>query len=146
MLVPISLLACIALTQTTEVGEGLSPGAPVPDFTILDMNGRPTSYSTLRGQVVVVTFISTRCPISNAFNKRMNDLYLAFGNRVRFLFVNANANESMDEVRAHSKTVEYDFPVYKDKEGAVAELLGASATPDAFVIDRGGILRYHGYI
>jgi hypothetical protein len=40
----------------------------------------------------------------------------------------------------------YDFPVYKDVDNVIADLLGATSTPDAFVIDRAGLVQYHGYI
>jgi protein SCO1/2 len=35
----------------------------VPDFTLLDQEGRPVTLSELRGKVVVVDFIYTRCPL-----------------------------------------------------------------------------------
>ena len=146
MLILLLLLNSVFL-QTTEPGGGhVHPDARVTDFTLQTMSGGSVRYSSIRGQIVVVIFISTRCPISNAFNSRMNELYLEFGNRVQFLFVNSNANESIDEVREHARTVEYDFQVYKDNDGVVADLFGAEATPDAFLLDSTGTVRYHGYI
>ena len=38
-------------------------GEPVPDFTLTDQNGQATSLRSLRGQVVAVAFIYTRCPL-----------------------------------------------------------------------------------
>lgn len=38
-------------------------GAPVPDFTLTNQDGRPVSLSSLRGVVVAATFIYTRCPL-----------------------------------------------------------------------------------
>jgi alkyl hydroperoxide reductase subunit AhpC len=84
--------------------------------------------------------------MSNAFNARINALYNEFSRDVRFFVVNANANESPDEVRIHANTIGYDFPVYKDMDNVVADMLGAIATPDAFVVDDTGIVRYHGII
>jgi len=123
----------------------LSSRALISDFAVLDLNGH-MRYSELKGSVTVVAFISTRCPMSNAFNSRLNALYNDFGGRVKFIAVNSNANESLDEVRQHAQNMGYDFPVYKDVDNAMADLLGARATPDTFVIDRKGIVEYHGYI
>jgi protein SCO1/2 len=38
-------------------------GQPVPDFTLTDQRGDRISLSDLRGRVVVVTFVYTRCPL-----------------------------------------------------------------------------------
>ena len=146
MLLSIAALACLILAPATEAADAIRPGEHVPEFTVVTMDGHNVHSSNFHGQVTVVTFISTRCPISNAFNKRMNDLYLAYRDRVRFLFVNSSPRESIAEVAEHAKAVGYDFPVFNDSNGAAAERLGATATPDAFVINSAGVLRYHGYI
>ena len=91
-------------------------------------------------------FISTRCPISNAFNFRINSLYNEFRDRVNFVVLDSNVNESASEIQAHAKEMEYDFTVYRDIQNKVADLLGAKATPDSFVIDKRGLISYHGYI
>jgi len=121
-------------------------GAPVADFTLLALDGRPVRYSTLKGNVTVVAFISTRCPMSNAHNHRMNTLYTEFAGPVKFIFVNSNSNESAVEVRAHARAADFDFPVFKDVDNRAADLFGAQATPDVFVMDSSEIIRYHGYI
>jgi protein SCO1/2 len=38
-------------------------GAAVPDFTLTDQSARALTLSSLRGKVVAVTFIYTRCPL-----------------------------------------------------------------------------------
>ncbi len=50
--------------QTTPAIPVLIPvGAAVPEFTLLDQNAASVSLSSLRGKVVVVNFIYTRCPL-----------------------------------------------------------------------------------
>jgi protein SCO1 len=41
----------------------LEVGEPVPDFTMTTQDGQTLSLSNLRGKVVVLTFIYTRCPL-----------------------------------------------------------------------------------
>jgi protein SCO1/2 len=43
----------------------LKPGQPVPDFAVTTQDGKPLRLSDLRGKVVVMTFIYTRCPLPN---------------------------------------------------------------------------------
>ncbi|MEJ7604702.1 MAG: copper-binding protein [Bryobacteraceae bacterium] len=39
------------------------PGTTIPDFTLIDQSGRQVSLLSLRGQVLAVQFIYTRCPM-----------------------------------------------------------------------------------
>jgi protein SCO1/2 len=48
----------------TPVTSTLVPiGDPVPDFALIDQRGTPVTLTSLKGRVVVVTFIYTRCPL-----------------------------------------------------------------------------------
>jgi protein SCO1/2 len=38
-------------------------GSAVPDFTLTDQDGAPVSLASLRGRVVAIAFIYTRCPL-----------------------------------------------------------------------------------
>jgi AhpC/TSA family len=122
------------------------PAATIAKFSVIGMNRRMVTYDTHADKATVVVFVSTRCPISNAFNFRLNALYTQFSDRVQFAVVDSNANESLAEIVAHAKAMEYDFPVFQDVNNSLADLLGAKATPDSFVIDRNGRVVYHGYI
>ena len=64
----------------------------------------------------------------------------------RFIFVNANRSEPASEVREHSKRAGFPFPVYKDANNVVANRFGAEVTPENYVIDASGVIRYHGSI
>ncbi|MFL6446302.1 MAG: redoxin domain-containing protein [Bryobacteraceae bacterium] len=122
------------------------PPPPVQSFSVHGMDGHLKTYKTQGEKVTVVVFVSTRCPISNAFNFRLNTLYTQFSDRVQFAIVDSNVNESNEEISAHAKEMEYDFPVLQDVDNSLADLLGAKSTPDSFVIDRHGVVVYHGYI
>jgi len=41
----------------------LQVGDPVPDFTMTGQDGHPFKLSDLRGKIIVLTFIYTRCPL-----------------------------------------------------------------------------------
>jgi protein SCO1/2 len=43
----------------------LTPGENVPDFKLLNQNGRMISLSQFRGKVLLLTFIYTRCPLAS---------------------------------------------------------------------------------
>jgi peroxiredoxin len=141
----LTTLVLVLMTQAT-CAQQFHMGAPVSDFTLHDMNGRSLNYRALRGKVTVVMFFSTRCPISNAFNFRRNTVYRDFRNSVKFVVVDSNSNESLEEVRAYAKEVGFDFPVYMDLNNQASDRFGALATTDTFVMDSSGVMKYHGYI
>ena len=49
-----------------EPNKGIGIGDLVPDFTLVDQNGKPVRLSQFRGQPVAVTFVYTRCPVATA--------------------------------------------------------------------------------
>ena len=92
-------------------------------------------------------FISTKCPISNAYNDRMKSLYTEYAAKgVKFIFLNANENEPAPEVQQHAQAHAFPFAVYKDEGNLVANSFGAQVTPESYVIDKAGMIRYHGHI
>jgi peroxiredoxin len=136
-----------ALSAAILSAQQFKAGSQVTDFQIRDLDGKAVSFSSLKGPVTVVTFIATQCPVSNSYNQRMIDLYKDYTPKnVRFIFVNANRSEPAGEVREHAKRVGFSFPVYKDPDNLVADRFDAQVTPESYVIDSSGILRYHGSI
>lgn len=60
-------------------------GQPVPDFTLTNQDGRPVSLASLRGKVVALTFIYTRCPLPDYCPRMMTHLSAVrdrFGDRL----------------------------------------------------------------
>lgn len=140
------LLFSAVLAAALAGTQGLKPGATVADFELTTLKGETVKYSALKGDVTVVIFVSTVCPISNGYNDRMKAVYGDYSSQaVHFIFVNANTNESPSEVAGHAQAHKFPFPVYKDT-GAAADLFGAQVTPETFVIDKDSVVRYHGYV
>ncbi len=135
------LLAAPAFAQEFKLGSAVS------NFEITDLQGKRVQYADLKGNTTVVIFIATKCPISNGYNERMKALYKEYAAKgAHFIFINANNSEPAAEVAGHAKEHGFEFPVYKDPKNAVADRFGAQVTPEAYVMDAGGIIRYHGYI
>jgi peroxiredoxin len=135
------LLAGAAFAQQFKLGSQVS------DFTVMDLKGAPMTYASLKGGTTVVIFIATRCPVSNSYNQRMNAIYDDYSRKgVKFVFINSNGNEPASEVAQHAREHGLHFAVYKDPGNVVADRFGATVTPEAFVMDAGGTIRYHGYV
>ncbi len=134
------------ISAAVLLGQDFKLGSKVDEFTVRDASGASVPFSSLRGPVTVVTFVSVQCPVSNAYNDRMNALYKDYSARgVKFVFVNANNTESPADMAGHARE-HFAFAVYKDQNNVVADRFGASVTPEAYIIDSSGMVRYHGSI
>jgi hypothetical protein len=60
-----------------------------------------------------------------------------------FVGIDANKTDSVAEVAEHART-HLRFLVLKDQSNVVADKLGAAVTPEAFLLDKRRVLRYHG--
>jgi peroxiredoxin len=124
-------------------------GEPVPAFDTTSLDGERVSLAeAVAGRkAVVVLFLSTVCPYANYFGDHIRELDERYGPRgVVFIGVNSNGWESSDEVVEHARKRGFAFAMVKDEDHALARLLGARATPEAFLIDAGGRLRYRGWV
>ncbi|MCX6620676.1 MAG: redoxin domain-containing protein [Acidobacteria bacterium] len=141
------LVALPFLAATLVYGQTVSINSPVGDFSVNDPSGKPVNFSSLRGTgPSVVIFVSVNCPVSNAYNERMNALYKAHSSKgVKFVFINSNANETREAVEEHARR-HFAFPVYKDPNNVVADRFGAQSTPEVYLLNAAGTLVYHGHI
>ena len=149
---PSAILAAALATALAPLAlsAAVAPGQPAPAFT-LPLAGAATTISLDRERAAhpatVVMFVSTRCPVSNAYDGRMEELERTYAARgVRFIGVNSNVNEPASEVAAHAREHGFTFPVVKDDGSRTADAYGAQHTPEIFVVDPSGVVRYHGRI
>jgi len=129
-------------------GESIEAGSKAPSFSLKDVDGHEYSLTDFsKKKFVVLMFIATQCPVSNAYNTRMVKLYDDYASReVAIVGINSNRQEAIDEIKDHSKSNGFKFTVLKDPGNVMADAYGAQVTPEIYVIDPAGIVRYHGRI
>jgi len=144
----IALAAVAGSGRSIDVPAPPAIGATIDDFTLPDVDGKEHSLKSLMGKKgVVILFIATKCPVSNAYNERMEQLaqdYKAKG--VTVIGINSNFNESATDVKAHAAEKHLTFTILKDEGNKIADRLGANRTPEAYVLDANNKLVYHGRI
>src|SRR5438045_5983350 len=123
-------------------------GSAIEDFTLPDADGVNHSLKSLMGKKgAVIIFVATKCPVSNGYNERMEKVsedYQAKG--INVIGINANSTEPAAEVKSHAAEKGLKFAILKDDGNKIADRLGATRTPEAYVLDGGGKLVYHGRI
>jgi peroxiredoxin len=141
-------LAANAKTIDTDIPAPPAIGATIVEFTLPDVNGKDHSLASLKGtHGTVLIFVAVQCPVSNAYNERMEKLaqdYKARG--INVVGINANATESVSDVKKHAAEKGLTFPILKDDGNKIADSLGATRTPEAYFLDASNKLLYHGRI
>lgn len=124
---------------------GDPPTVRLPPLATPD--GRPLELNAAKGGVAVVVFLSPECPISNAYSPILNKLAAEFaGKPLRLAGVCVGADLSDADVAEHRREYKLKFALARDPRGLTAAKLGARVTPEAFVLDDQGRVRYHGRI
>ncbi len=140
--------------ETADTGGSPSPGVAIGksaySFTLPDAaTAAQTSVTSLaeNKKATVLMFISTRCPVSNAYNERMVALAKKYQTQdVAFVGIDANTTEPATEVASFAKDKGFPFPVLKDAADKVANAYDAHVTPETYVINSKGLVVYHGRI
>lgn len=143
-----SLLILIASVIFISAGNAYSPLDKVEDFTLTDYNGNKHSLSQYKdSKAIVVMFIATECPVSNAYNSRMEKLFKEFSEKgITFLGINSNKAESVSRIKEHAKENGLTFPILKDEKNIIADKFEASVTPEIYVLNGNFDVLYHGRI
>ena len=114
-------------------------GAMAPDFTLMDINGKPLALSSLRGKWVILDFWGSWCSWCIKGMPKMKEYYAKYAGQLEILGVDCN-----DTVEKWKNAVaKHEIPwlhVYWDKEKGdnPVELYGVQGFPTKVVIDPEG--------
>jgi peroxiredoxin len=145
----ISLLAILFIfSQSIFACANYNSPDKIKNFTLPDFNGKEHSLSDYKNSIAtVIIFVATECPVSNAYNTRMEDLFKEYGTKgISFLGINSNKAESSEKIKEHAEENGLTFTILKDKNNVVADELDASVTPEVYVVNGNYDVLYHGRI
>ena len=122
-------------------------GEPAPRFELPAADGR--TYS-LRDVPTAVVFTCNHCPYALAWHDRLLAVARDYEDSAQMLMINPNDAQRYprDSFEAMRRRVEADggwpAPYLRDETQEVARAYDAKKTPDVFVVDDEGRLRYRG--
>src|SRR5689334_13782269 len=104
------LVVCVAVLCAPAGRASETPpnnvGKKVDSFTLSDPRdrGQVVLADCKDRKAVVVVFVGTECPLSNAYRPRLAELYQEYGPRgVQFLAVNSNTQDTPERMVAHDR-------------------------------------------
>jgi peroxiredoxin len=135
-------LAAADLPATTPLGKQIQA------FELNDHLGTAHALKDWSDRkAVVFVFLGVECPVARQYGGRLAELatkYEAQG--VAFVGINSNQQDSLAEIGHFVREQKIGFPILKDAGNVVADQFGAKRTPEAFVVDAKGVVRYWGRI
>ena len=140
----IALLLTVALYpfgNSTDISK-------VDNFSLKDYKGELHELKDYKNaKAIILMFISTQCPVSNAYNTRMAELYKKYKDKgVVFLGINSNKAENVSEIATHAKGNGFEFTILKDEKNKIADKLEATVTPEIYALNNNFEVLYHGRI
>ncbi|TVP93833.1 MAG: alkyl hydroperoxide reductase [Planctomycetaceae bacterium] len=154
---PITPPAAAPAKLATELPDSLprvnSLTAGLNDSVSLDFSLPQTDGSTFALQLPfdsrfrVICFLGCDCPVVKLYTSRLNELAARFAaERVEFIGVNSNPQDPMPKLIEFTTRQELGFVMLKDHDGQLANRLGATRTPEVFLVDPLGQILYRGRI
>ena len=96
-------------------------------------------------KLTVLCFLGTECPLAKLYAGRLQN----YANRypeVRFIGINSNVQDSLDDIRNYVDKTGIEFEMARDNRNVIADRLSVKRTPETIVCDRQRKIIYRGRI
>ena len=113
-----------------------------------DLDNKPyTLKASADKQALVLIFVTMDCPIANSYQPLLNRLFMDFQRKgFEFVMVHEGPEQTPTKLREHASEYSVKCAVAVDLEHKIAHTVGATKTPEAFVLGRDGKMLYQGRI
>lgn len=148
-------MAAIAFMAFRTISDPLPIGSSLPnaDTKMKDISGKEVSFKdAMKKNGLLVMFSCNTCPVVKKYQGRtLEAAKLANGKNIGVILLNANEatrgdGDSYDDMQAYAKGQGYNFSYVLDNSSAMADIFGATRTPEVFLFDKNSKLVYHGAI
>jgi peroxiredoxin len=122
-------------------------------FDLLGVDDKNHSSSDFsQAEALAVIFSCNHCPYVRAWEDRMVQIQADYAEKgVRLVAINSNdpvkyPADSFPQMKVRAQEKGFNFPYLFDGSQAIAHKYGAERTPEVFLFDKSGVLKYHGAI
>lgn len=131
-----------------------SIGVHAPDFELPGTDGEVHHLGRYlrEDRAVAVVFLANECPNVHQYIERLKQLQDQFGDR-GLLVIGINSNDgtespkdSLEYMKDFAQQHQLNFPYLRDANQDVAHSFKVSKTAESFLLDKEGIICYHGAI
>ncbi|MGB0369557.1 MAG: redoxin domain-containing protein [Flavobacteriales bacterium] len=133
----ILLLVMAGCTQPSKINE----------LALSNLKGESTQIDLAQNTITVIYFLSPECPLCINYTLAFKAISKQFVNdSVRFYGIHSGKWFSAKEVNGYKLKYDLDFDMLLDHGNLLAQALGASVTPEVFVLNSNSDILYSGKI
>lgn len=131
------LLLCLGAAAAEDAG---ILGQPFPDFTAEDSEGNPfvLSEALKDHEAVLINIWTSWCGPCELEMPFLNEMYQQYGDRVAFIALSAEPNDTPELIGAYRQSHGITFPMGRDEDRALFQYLGGEGYPTTVIVDRFG--------
>lgn len=126
---------------------------PNPGKKMKDITGSEVSFKdVVNKKGLLVMFSCNTCPVVMAYQSRTNEVCKYAGNKeIGVILLNSNEGyrdngDSYNDMKDYAREQGYNWPYVLDDNAAMANVFGATRTPECFLFNADSKLVYHGAI
>jgi peroxiredoxin len=146
-----SRFAAVALAAALTVGpvaagefnKVLNVGDAAPKFEKLKntVDGKLVSSSDFKKDIQVIVVTCNHCPVAEAYEERVIEFTKKYKDKVDVVAICVSLLEpdAPDKMTERAKERGFNFPYLSDESQAIGRALGASVTPDFYVVHKGKV-------
>lgn len=125
--------------------ESVAIGQTMPDFQLKDLDGNQHRLSQYKGKVIVLDFCSHKCPWSRGADPAIVELAQEYTPKgVVFLGIDSHRSTPVEEIKPYANEQSIPFAVLKDEGNVYSDKVGATRTPEIYILDTEMKLAYQG--
>jgi peroxiredoxin len=128
-----ALFASLGIHRPAEPSEA-------PDFTLMNLEGRPVRLRELRGKLVLVNFWATWCAPCLHEMPSMERLYQTFKQTEFVLLAVSMDRQGAEVAQPFAANLKLTLPILLDPASEVARQYGVRGLPTTYLIDPDGLL------
>ncbi|HEY8503346.1 MAG TPA: redoxin family protein [Gemmataceae bacterium] len=136
------VLAFGGAAQAGKFNKVLSIGDKAPTYEGLagTDDKQHSSKTDLTKDVAVICITCNHCPVAIAYEDRIIDFVKKYGDKIDFVAINVNNTpaDRLDKMKERAKEKGFNFTYLYDPSQKIASSLGASVTPEFFVLKKDG--------
>lgn len=123
-------------------------GGRLTDFSLKDSRGKSYSLGDFESnKLLIVAVVGTECPLAKQYAIKLQKISEEYADRgLAVVAVDANRQDSLTDIAAFAKLNGLAYPVLKDLNQEVVDALGATRTPEVFLLDAQRVIRYRGRV
>jgi uncharacterized protein YnzC (UPF0291/DUF896 family) len=142
----IVLLCVFCLIPFDNVKANENGPVEVPPVELIGIDGTKVSILEKPEQeLTVLCFLGTECPLVKLYSGRLQEFSQRF-KKVRFVGINSNVQDSLEEIVGFVNDNGIDFEFAKDYDNRFADQLKITRTPEVIVFDQQRKILYRGRI